>query len=141
LLSFLYFKIFSASFLITFLSPGIATSVNMHVPCLLSRIMVSGLSGIVLSVRASWFYNMLTPLSLLVSTHFGTRSYQCLLSNFVPIPLHMLKCSWAHTLSCLFMHCSFASIGHADRMCSTVSSDGFKVCICYPFLFSTIFDL
>ena len=28
----LYFKIFPASFLITFLSPGIATSINMHVP-------------------------------------------------------------------------------------------------------------
>ena len=27
----LYFKIFSASFLITFLSPGIATSINMHI--------------------------------------------------------------------------------------------------------------
>ena len=27
----LYFKIFSASFLITFLSPWIATSINMHV--------------------------------------------------------------------------------------------------------------
>jgi hypothetical protein len=26
------FKIFSASFLITFLSPEIATSINMHVP-------------------------------------------------------------------------------------------------------------
>jgi len=38
----LYFKIFSASFLITFLSPGI-TSVSMRVPCLLSRIVMSGL--------------------------------------------------------------------------------------------------
>ena len=28
----LYFKIFSASFLITFLPPGIATSINKHVP-------------------------------------------------------------------------------------------------------------
>jgi len=31
----LYFKIFLASFLITFLSPGIATSINMHVLFLL----------------------------------------------------------------------------------------------------------
>jgi hypothetical protein len=45
----LCFKIFSASFLITFLSPGTVTSINMHVPCLLSRIMISGLLlGIVL---------------------------------------------------------------------------------------------
>jgi len=47
----LCFKIFSASFLITFLSPGIATSINMHVPFSLSRIIMSGLLlGIVLSI-------------------------------------------------------------------------------------------
>ena len=34
----LYFKIFSASFLITFLSPEIAASINMHVPFSLSRL-------------------------------------------------------------------------------------------------------
>ena len=39
----LYFRIFSASFLITFLSPEIATSVNIHVPFSLSRIIMSGL--------------------------------------------------------------------------------------------------
>ena len=39
----LYFKIFPASFLITFLSPGIATSINMHVLFSLSRIIMSGL--------------------------------------------------------------------------------------------------
>src|SRR5215469_16342748 len=47
----LYFKIFSASFLITLLSPEIATSINLHVPISLSRIIMSGLLlGIVLSV-------------------------------------------------------------------------------------------
>ena len=35
----LNFKIYSASLLITFLSAGIATSINMHAPCLLSWIM------------------------------------------------------------------------------------------------------
>ena len=39
----LYIKIFSASFLIILLSPEIASSVNMHVPFLLSQIMMSGL--------------------------------------------------------------------------------------------------
>ena len=39
----LYFKIFSACFLFTFLSAGIATSIDMHVPSLLSGIMLSGL--------------------------------------------------------------------------------------------------
>ena len=47
----LYFRIFSASFLNTFLSPEIATSINTHVPFSLSRIIMSGLLlGIVLSV-------------------------------------------------------------------------------------------
>ena len=47
----LYFKTFSASFLITFLSPEIATSINIHVPFSLSRIIMSGLLlEIVLSV-------------------------------------------------------------------------------------------
>jgi len=47
----LYFRIFSASFLIIFLSPEIATSINIHVPFSLSRIIISGLLlGIVLSV-------------------------------------------------------------------------------------------
>ena len=38
----LYFRIYSASFLITFLSPKIATSINIHVPFSLSRIIMSG---------------------------------------------------------------------------------------------------
>jgi len=49
----IYFRIFSASFLITFLSAEIATSINIHVPSSLSRIIMSGLLlGIVLSVCA-----------------------------------------------------------------------------------------
>ena len=47
----LYFRIFSASFLITFLSPEIAKTINIHVSFSLSRIMMSGLLlGMVLSV-------------------------------------------------------------------------------------------
>ena len=47
----LYIRIFSAYFLITFLSPEIATSINIHVPFSLSRIIMSGLLlEIVLSV-------------------------------------------------------------------------------------------
>jgi hypothetical protein len=37
----LHFRIFSASFFITFLSPGIATSISIYVPFSLSRIMIS----------------------------------------------------------------------------------------------------
>ena len=47
----LYFRIFSVSFLITFLSPEIATSINIHVLFSLTRIVMSGLLlGMVLSV-------------------------------------------------------------------------------------------
>ena len=47
----LYFRVFWAPFLITFLSPEIVTSINIHVPFSLSRIVTSGLLlGIVLSV-------------------------------------------------------------------------------------------
>jgi len=108
----LYFKIFSASFLITFLSPGIATSINMHVSLSLSWILMSSLLlGIVLSVHTCWFHNMVTLPSWLISTDFGTWSYQWPLSNFTPISLDMLKCSWAHTLSCLFIYCSLLVLG------------------------------
>ena len=56
-----YFTIFSASFLIIFLPPGIATSINMHVPCLLPQIMMSSLLlGIVLLVHTCWFHNIVT---------------------------------------------------------------------------------
>ena len=71
----LYFKIFSASLLITFLSRGIAAPMNMHVPCLLSRIMMSSLLlVIVLSVCTCWFHNMAILPSRLVSTDFSTWS-------------------------------------------------------------------
>ena len=46
----------------------------------------------------------------------------------------MLECSWAHTLSCLFVYCSFASIGHADIMWSHKIVG--KVCLCCLFLCS-----
>jgi len=55
----LYFKIFTSFLLITFLSPGIATSINMHVPCLSLQIMMSGF--IVRSSSISlhcWFHNV-----------------------------------------------------------------------------------
>ena len=48
---FLYFRILSASFLITFLSPETAASITVQVPFSLTRIIMSGLLlGIVLSV-------------------------------------------------------------------------------------------
>ena len=119
---YLYFKIFSCYFLITFLSPEIATSINIQVPFSLSLPRSGWLLGIVLLVCACWVHNMVTLPPWLVSTDFGTCSYQCFLSNCTPVSLHTLKCSCAHTLSCLFMYCSFASIGHSDIMWSIISS-------------------
>ena len=79
------FRIFSASFLITFLSPEIATSINIHVPLLLSQIKMSGLLlRIVLSVCSCWFHNMVTLLPWLVSTDSGTCSYQCFFVQLYP---------------------------------------------------------
>ena len=61
----LYFLIFSACFLITFLSPEIATSINIHVPFSLSRIIMSGLLlGIVLSVCTCWLLLLFEILTL-----------------------------------------------------------------------------
>jgi hypothetical protein len=34
----------------------------------------------------------------------------------------MLKCCWLHTLSCIFMFCSFANIGHADMKSNVLST-------------------
>ena len=65
--------------LITFLSPQIATSINIHVPFSLSRIIICGLLlGIVLSVCICWFHNMVTLPPWLVSNDFGTfNCYYC----------------------------------------------------------------
>ena len=68
----LYFRIFSASFFITFLSPEIATSINIHVPFSLSRIVISCLLlWMVQSVCTWWFHSMVTLPSWLVSTTCG----------------------------------------------------------------------
>jgi len=56
-----YFRIFSAPFLIIFLSPDSATSVDMHVPCLLPQNMNSGsLLCMILLVCNCWFRNIIT---------------------------------------------------------------------------------
>jgi hypothetical protein len=80
----LYFKIFSASFLITFLSPEIATSINIHVPFSLSRIIISGLLfGIVLSVvigNSSVSLLLLLLLLLMLSSSSSSSSSSLLVS-------------------------------------------------------------
>ena len=48
------------------------------------------LLGIVLSVCTCWFHYMVTLPSWLVSTDFGTCSYQCFLSKCTLVSIHML---------------------------------------------------
>jgi hypothetical protein len=90
----------------------------------LSRIVMSGLLVMVLCLSAlvdsTVWLPWLLGVFLLILVRVHTSVF---LSNFTPVSLHMLKCSCAHTLSCLFSYCSFASIGHADIMCSVVSSN------------------
>ena len=82
----LYFRIFSASFLITFLSLEIATSINIHVPCSLSRIIMSGLLlRIVLSVCTCWFHNTVKLPPWFLSTDFG---------KFIIIIIMKSKCNF-----------------------------------------------
>ena len=87
IMSSLYFKFFSSSFFIIFLSPGIPTYIDMHVCCLLSRIMMSGLLlGIVLSVRTCCYDNMVTlphDLFRLILVH-GHTSVCCVLLPLFP---------------------------------------------------------
>ena len=95
------------SFLITILSPEIARSVNIHIPSSLSRVMMSSLLlGMISLVCTTWCLNMVALTSRLCFNlyDYGTWSYQGSLSNFTPISLCMLNCSWAHTLSCLLMY-------------------------------------
>jgi hypothetical protein len=57
--------------LITFLSPEIATSINMYVPFSLSRIIMSGLLlGMVLLVCTCWFHSIVTFPPWVVSTYY-----------------------------------------------------------------------
>jgi hypothetical protein len=82
----LIFQNFSAYFWIIFLSPGIATSINIRVPFSLSLITISGwLLGMVLSICNCWFHSMVTLTPRLVSTDFGTCSYQCFFYLIVPL--------------------------------------------------------
>jgi hypothetical protein len=69
-----YFRIFSASFFITFLFPEIATSINVHVSSLLPRIMRSSLLlGVVLSVWICWFHSTISLDVLTIS--LGVRLF------------------------------------------------------------------
>jgi hypothetical protein len=129
---YLYFRIFSAYFLITFLSIEIATSINIHVLFLLSRIIMSGLLlGMVLSVWTCWFYSMVTLPSWPVSTDFGTCLYDC----FCPIvPLFPYIC-WSvavHTLYRVFLCTVLLPVWGTPILYGLLSHQTVGIdCICY----------
>ena len=97
----LYFRVLSASFLITFLSPEIATFINIHVPFSLSRIVMSGLLlRIVLSVCTCWFHNTVTLSPWLVSTcwhwHVHTSVFYPILPLFIIIIIIIIIIHFSH---------------------------------------------
>jgi len=97
----LYFRIFSASFLNTFLPPHTATSVNMHVPFFISTyhdvpfVFRYGCVGSHLLIPQYGWLPYVQDLFRLISVHAHT-SVHCLIT---PIFLRMLRCSSAHTVS------------------------------------------
>ena len=118
----LYFKIFWASFLITLLSPEMATYISMHVLFSLSHIISGLLVGIVLSVRTCWFHNMVTfpPLSFYsfwhmfvlvfctqLHTHFLTAvAVQLCTHCIMPFDVLFFCKYWAHRfMVCCLIKC------------------------------------
>jgi hypothetical protein len=131
---FLYFKIFSTFFFITFLSTEIAVPINNYVHFSLSKIMRSdSLLRLVLSLFTFSFHNVVTLRPWRFLGNCGTFSYQRNFSNFTPISLQ-LKCSWAHILPCLCV-LFFCKYWNAYITCSGFSSVVDIICICYLFLF------
>jgi hypothetical protein len=73
-----YFRIFSAAFLITFLSPETATSINIHVLFSLSRIIMSGLllrTVLFELVYSTVWLRCLPGLFLLILVHVRTSVF------------------------------------------------------------------
>jgi hypothetical protein len=79
----------SCSYISTFRSKCAVPSMAVFLDFVLSRHVGGGSVGLHLFIP--WL-----P-SRLVSTPFGTCWYQCSLSNFTPLSLHMLKCSCTHS--------------------------------------------
>ena len=111
----LYFRIFSASFLITFLSPEIAASLNVHVPFSSSWIMMSNLLlGMILSALVDCIISKpyLQDLFLLILVHAHTPVCCLVLPHFPCICCSVVKCTHNHV--------SLYVVLLPDDMCSPV---------------------
>ena len=138
----LYFKIFSASFLITFLSSEIATCINMHVPFSSSQIIMSGLLlGTVLSAFTCWFYNTVTLPHWLVSADFRTCSYECFCQI---VPLFPCIC-WSvvvHTFYHVFLCIVLLQVlGMVYCLVKFLAKSALAICLCVQYFCRIIFCL
>jgi hypothetical protein len=101
-------------------------------------LMSSWLLRTVLSVCTHRFQDMLTLPSWPVSPNFRTCSYQCSLSNFTPLSLHKLKCSWAHNLTCRIICIVLLPLLGMLMLCVPLSHQTVNIiCICRLFLLVT----
>ena len=132
----LHFRIFSVACFITFPSPKVAASINIHFPYSLSQIMMSGLLlGMVLSVCT--FDSIICLPYLHVSTNFDTWSSKCSLSNMTPVFLHTLNRFGVYT---------FANVGCMYNIMWSISCPVIGIfCICclscFKYFCSMIFGL
>ena len=124
----LYYGIFSASFLITFLSPEIAMSINIHVLFSLSWIIMSGLLlRMVLSVYTFWIHKYLLGLFLLIYVHVHTSVFCPIVPLFHCICLNVVVHSLYHVFLCTVILPVLGIL-----ICGLLSHQIFgKVCICY----------
>jgi hypothetical protein len=94
-----------------------AVSINGHVACSLSPIIISGLLlGMFQSVVNCWFQNIFTLLIWLTNTDFVTCCCRFSLFNFTIINLLTLTCIWEYTELYLFIYFYFTIIMHAAIM-------------------------
>jgi hypothetical protein len=92
------------------------------------------ISGLTLVALVQSTIQLVTFLTCCCHRRYCTRSHHCSLSDFTSISLHMLVTVRfsTHTLSCLFMYCSFASTGMLMWLSRQIV---YSVCTCCLFLF------
>jgi hypothetical protein len=121
------FWIFSASFLIKFLSPEIETSINIHVLCSLSRIIMSGLLlGMVRQfelVNFTVWLRCILDLFLLILGHVRTSAfvqlYPCsLILLLLLLLLLLLQClAYFHLFLLIIQVTTSTQIIHNQALC------------------------
>jgi hypothetical protein len=131
----LYFKIL-AYFWITFLSPGIATSINMYISFLISWILMSNLLlGTVLSVRTCWLHNtvpLLQDLCRPILVHGHTDVSYSVLPLFPCTCLRVVQHRLYIVSLCVVL---LSELGMLRQFVPLSNQIIYRVCICYLFLY------